>query len=680
MKIRVDFGEIRPSLARCKRLSRAIGTINPRPAGWHNDLIQHGKKLLAHWLGWHARPQREFNRSVVRSVDILAPSIVKVQVNLRLRAMDERLTQLKRDSTALASSLQKGAQVLAKLEALANSHKNGSPRTTLASIEGQVSHPSIWLFDFDELRRAAAALGMHGSSIEVTPQSSRSYNAFVQPSNKLLGRSLAWYTQPQREFNVSAVRCLDSIANVIEDLQTALRATDERLPQVERSNVALAFSLQKCMEILATLESPANPAKQVDLETALTSMGGDVSKPRPVPDAWCFPVAELRIAVAAMERPRNAIGTIKALPSGQYNSPNQRLEKLVSRLLDKGAWPLPDFNDFVDRSVDEIACAVENICTVMISLDERLVQAENRNTILAESIQEQLGRLHERVKMTVDLEHTSSPETPFGRDRDEQAREISQFYTDTGLGNARTAYVIGLFGSGRWYINTLMLHIGERAQYFRDGMRLHRGPTSMIYSGHATRRYTSRGQSVPVIMDHILEAVRLGFADVIFIYRHPLDSLLTNWVYWRTYARHNRGSWGISAAYKQTDDLCADVERNFSEFMSFAQGDPNFFAAELGPRFLSFQEFVEETELHLQSATLSLRLEDFIVDPVREFSKIAEVMSVDLNLDRLRIAPPRTQPYRYLDVKDKVPLFRSFVDGLNDEIRKRIEKFGYNLG
>src|SRR5271157_3909064 len=100
MKIRVDFGEIRPSLARCKRLSRAIGTINPRPAGWHNDLIQHGKKLLAHWLGWHARPQREFNRSVVRSVDILAPSIVKVQVNLRLRAMDERLTQLKRDSTA----------------------------------------------------------------------------------------------------------------------------------------------------------------------------------------------------------------------------------------------------------------------------------------------------------------------------------------------------------------------------------------------------------------------------------------------------------------------------------------------------------------------------------------------------------------------------------------------------
>jgi len=202
----------------------------------------------------------------------------------------------------------------------------------------------------------------------------------------------------------------------------------------------------------------------------------------------------------------------------------------------------------------------------------------------------------------------------------------------------------------------------------------------MIYSGHATRRYTSRGQSIPAIMDHILEAVSAGFADVIFIYRHPLDSLLTNWLYWRTYARDNRGSWGISAAYKQTDDLCADVEQNFSEFIAFAQGDPNFFAAELGPRFLSFPEFVEETELHLQSATLRLRLEDFIVDPVREFSKIAEVMSVDLDLDRLHIAPPRTQPYRYLDVKDKVPLFRNFVDGLSEKTRKRIEKFGYSLG
>ena len=37
------------------------------------------------------------------------------------------------------------------------------------------------------------------------------------------------------------------------------------------------------------------------------------------------------------------------------------------------------------------------------------------------------------------------------------------------LGNDRTAYVIGLFGTGRSYVNELMLqNIGERAKYFRE--------------------------------------------------------------------------------------------------------------------------------------------------------------------------------------------------------------------
>ena len=108
------------------------------------------------------------------------------------------------------------------------------------------------------------------------------------------------------------------------------------------------------------------------------------------------------------------------------------------------------------------------------------------------------------------------------------------------LGNDRTAYVIGLFGTGRSYINELMLqNIGERAKYFRDRIRVHPGPTSMIYSGHATMRHVSRLQTLPAVTSRILEAVRSGFADLIFVYRHPLDSLLTNWVWWRTYIRDN---------------------------------------------------------------------------------------------------------------------------------------------
>ena len=248
------------------------------------------------------------------------------------------------------------------------------------------------------------------------------------------------------------------------------------------------------------------------------------------------------------------------------------------------------------------------------------------------------------------------------------------------MGNDRTTYVVGLFGTGRWYINELLLqNIGDRAKYVRDTIRFHPGPTSMIYSGHATMKHVSRAQYLPAVMDRILEAVRSGFADLIFVYRHPFDSLLTNWVWWRTYIRDNTMIKGISQVYKNKDDLCADLDHNFLEFESFAEGGPDFFRSLPGPRFLSFPEFVEETELHLQAATLALRLEDFMIDPFKEFSKIVEVMSVDLDLSGVRVVPPRTKPYGYLTVKENVPRFRNFIDGLDAQTKRRMEKIGYTV-
>jgi hypothetical protein len=239
---------------------------------------------------------------------------------------------------------------------------------------------------------------------------------------------------------------------------------------------------------------------------------------------------------------------------------------------------------------------------------------------------------------------------------------------------------MGLFGSGRGYIGELILrNLGKRAKYFRETIRFHPGPTSMIYSGHATIRHVSRAQALPAVTSRILEAVRSGFADLIFTNRHPLDSLLTNWIWWRTYIRDNIQVEGISQVYKNADNLCADLDQNFSEFKAFAEGDPDFFAALPGSRFLSFSEFVEEAELYLQSATLTLRLEDFVIDPFKEFCKIIEVMSVDLDLSRLRVVPPKTKAYRYLAVTEKVPRFRDFINGLDAETRRRIEKMGYNV-
>lgn len=245
-------------------------------------------------------------------------------------------------------------------------------------------------------------------------------------------------------------------------------------------------------------------------------------------------------------------------------------------------------------------------------------------------------------------------------------------------GSDRTAYIIGLFGTGRWYLNALILqHIGKRAIYFQDGIRCHPGPTSMIYSGHATVKRASRGQELPCVTERVLQSVRSGFAEVIFIYRHPLDSLLTNWVWWRTYMRDRRMISGISQVYQHVDELCAALDENFLEFKLFAEGDPAFFAALPGPPFLSFAQFVDETTLFLQTVSLSLRLEDFSADPRREFSKVARIVGADLDVSQMNLAPPRSKPYGHRIVAQQVGKFSAFIEGMDAHTRWQLEQMGY---
>jgi hypothetical protein len=370
---------------------------------------------------------------------------------------------------------------------------------------------------------------------------------------------------------------------------------------------------------------------------------------------------ELRRAAAGLERLRKAVGVVNPRPPGWHNDLIQRIKTLLARSLGWYTRPLNEFNASVSESLQGTVGAVDHLFRNMVELDHlslKMADVEQLSLNL-KALEVRLARMEKRNALS-----------PTERDRG-----------NADVGGYRTAYIIGLFGTGRRYINELMLqNIGERTQYFRDAIGLHPGPTPMIYSGHATIRYPSRDQALPQVMSSILEAVRSRFADLMFVYRHPLDSLLTNWVWWRIYIRDNGRVSGISQVYKNTDDLCADLEQNFSDFRAFALGDAEFFAASPGPRFLTFAEFVEETELHLQSATLALRLEDFMIDPFREFSKIVELMSVDLDWSRVRVTPPKTKAYGYLAVKAKVPRFQAFIDGLDDETKRRIQRIGYSLG
>jgi hypothetical protein len=248
------------------------------------------------------------------------------------------------------------------------------------------------------------------------------------------------------------------------------------------------------------------------------------------------------------------------------------------------------------------------------------------------------------------------------------------------MGTDKTAYVIGLYGTGRWYIHALMRqHLKERARYIRQRIRFHPRPTSMIYTGHATLMYASRGQRLPIITKRILEAVNAGFADLVFVYRHPLDSLLTNWLWWRTYLRDKRIIGSIWEIYKTADELYDGLEADFQGFKAFAEGDPSFFAAAPGPPFLSFSQFVEETRLFVQCSTLALRLEDFAQDPRREFLRIAALLSVSVDRDSLNVVVPKAKPYGHRAVQDNVPKFRDFISEIDSQTKRRIEEIGYSV-
>lgn len=249
------------------------------------------------------------------------------------------------------------------------------------------------------------------------------------------------------------------------------------------------------------------------------------------------------------------------------------------------------------------------------------------------------------------------------------------------FGNDRTVYMVGLYGSGRTYVQELMTqNLGRRSKYIRHRPHFHIGPTSMIYIIHATIKHAARCQRLPEVTDRILQAVESGTADLMFVYRHPLDSLLTNWVWWRTFIREKRMITSISEIYGSTKDFCAALEENFTEFAAFAEGRADFYASmPPGPRFLSFSEFVEETEIFLRAASVSLRFENFMVDPIQEFSKIADAMSLDIDASRLELAAPKAKSFGYLFIREQVPRFKDFIDGIDPETKRRIVQMGYGL-
>jgi O-antigen chain-terminating methyltransferase len=72
----------------------AIGTVNPRPGGIVNWLVQSWKRMVARMLDWHVREQVEFNRKAMACIDAALESMV--ENNRALAQFGDRMAALEK--------------------------------------------------------------------------------------------------------------------------------------------------------------------------------------------------------------------------------------------------------------------------------------------------------------------------------------------------------------------------------------------------------------------------------------------------------------------------------------------------------------------------------------------------------------------------------------------------------
>jgi len=123
----------------------AIGTVNPRPGGALNSLIQSVKKLVARLLDWHVRDQVEFNRALVRSLGAVLDALNENNRALSaLGARDEALLKSLDETRQALEALGAGHEAMvSRLEAV------GARLEELLEVRDIRSHWAQWRVEWE---------------------------------------------------------------------------------------------------------------------------------------------------------------------------------------------------------------------------------------------------------------------------------------------------------------------------------------------------------------------------------------------------------------------------------------------------------------------------------------------------------------------------------------------------
>jgi O-antigen chain-terminating methyltransferase len=134
----------------------AIGTVNPRPGGLVNSIVQAGKRAISRALDWHVREQVEFNRAAMDCVHVSIETLNAM--NRSLAAMAGRHEELRREFgrewAFVRGQSQEAADSRAEFE---QRHLAGEIRTlrTISELQAAYSHRlTVQEASFREMMRA----------------------------------------------------------------------------------------------------------------------------------------------------------------------------------------------------------------------------------------------------------------------------------------------------------------------------------------------------------------------------------------------------------------------------------------------------------------------------------------------------------------------------------------------
>lgn len=251
----------------------------------------------------------------------------------------------------------------------------------------------------------------------------------------------------------------------------------------------------------------------------------------------------------------------------------------------------------------------------------------------------------------------------------------------------RSLVIVGLFGTGRTYFSDQILQHPATGPIYQEGLAScgyfehHR----FICSGHATLRHVSSFQMEPNETEkRLILPLRQGHHNILFILRHPFDSLFSNWAWWRRYCEsqvlHKQAVVGV---FGGNDGLAEDIRLHRDAFIAFlTEGKVPALNGRVETRehFLSLDAILEESMLWLGIEHVkSLRFEQVHEDPEAVARTISETIFRP-GTSNLSLTVPKSNSFNFRTVFQEYPDIASLVKShCSRAAIEKISSLGYEI-